>query len=138
MEVSDFLGIAYDESTMDCADFVVLVQKKLFGRDILFAGKRPRPDSKDGRVAALNGYTQQIADRVSEPQNGDGVLMKEPGQRYAGHIGTFFFLSYTPMVLHNSYTMGSSRLHKVSDLRSLGLTVEGYYRWKSAATNPPP
>jgi len=131
MLIDRFIGIPYCPRRMDCADLVMQVQRELFGREVLFAGKRPRPLESAEQDAALHAYTAQLADPVTAPQDGDLVLMREPGAERAGHAGTYFFVDYAPHVLHTaSWMQGGSTLHRLQDLSALGLTVEGFYRWK--------
>lgn len=131
MQVDRFIGLAYCPRRMDCADLVLLVQRELFGKTVLLAGKRPRPLDGAAQDAAIHDYTAQLADPVSTPQDGDLVLMREVGASQAGHAGTFLFINYAPHVLHTAAWMqGGSTLHRLQDLSGLGLTVEGYYRWK--------
>ncbi|KQP37551.1 hypothetical protein [Pseudorhodoferax sp. Leaf274] len=116
---------------MDCADLVMLVQRELFGREVVFAGKRPRPLDSAAQDAALAAYCAELALPVAEPVDGDVVLMREGGKTMAGHVGTYFFTGYAPCVLHAAAWMqGGSSLHKIKDLPAMGLTVMGYYRWK--------
>lgn len=129
--LAPYLGVPYKARTSDCADFVIQVQKGLFGREVTFPGKRPRPLRPDAQAEALARYTEAAAFKVDSPQDGDSVLMYEVGKSVAGHVGVYFFISYTPYLLHNAEWMpNGSCLHKVQDLSSIGLTVEGYYRWK--------
>ena len=126
-----YLGIPYSPRTSDCADLVIRVQKELFGREVTFPGKRPRPLKCEQQAELLDRYKSDIAFRVDSPQDGDCVLMYEVGKPVAGHVGVYFFIGYTPYLLHNAEWMpNGSCLHKVQDLSSIGLTVEGYYRWK--------
>jgi hypothetical protein len=46
------------------------------------------------------------------------------------HIGTLFSVSGAWRVLHNSQTVGCCVLHRLTDLSTFGLFVEGFYRWK--------
>lgn len=131
MDLDRFIGIPYCPRRMDCADLAMLVQRELFGKSVQLAGKRPRPLHPAKQDAAIDAYRDQLAVPVEQPQDGDAVLMREPGAERAGHIGTFFFINYAPHVLHTaSWMQGGSTLHRLQDLSSLGLTVEGYYRWK--------
>lgn len=130
MNVDRFIGIPYEARHMDCADLVLLVQRDLFGRTVLLPGKRPRPLSPAEQDAAIADYCGQLADPVAQPQDGDVVLMREIGADTAGHIGTYFFLNFTPCVLHTTAYLGGSVLHRLQDLSATGLTVEGFYRWK--------
>ena len=129
--LAPYLGVPYKVRTSDCADFVIQVQKGLFGREVTFPGKRPRPLRSDEQAEVLARYTEAAAFRVDSPQDGDSVLMYEVGKSVAGHVGVYFFVSYTPYLLHNAEWMpNGSCLHKIQELSGIGLTVEGYYRWK--------
>lgn len=131
MQLDRFIGLPYCPRRMDCADLAILVQRELFGKTVFTAGKRPRPLTPQEQDAAIDEYRDALADRVQQPQDGDAVLMREPGAERAGHIGTFFFINYAQHVLHTaSWMQGGSTLHRLQDLSALGLKVEGYYRWK--------
>ena len=130
MDVDRFIGIPYDARHMDCADLAILVQRELFGREVLLAGKRPRPMRGDEQAQAIRAYTAQLAYPVINPVDGDAVLMRELGASAAGHIGTHFFIDFTPYVLHTTALLGGSVLHRMRDLSATGLTLEGFYRWK--------
>ncbi|WP_370681022.1 hypothetical protein [Comamonas sp. GB3 AK4-5] len=130
-QIDRFVGIPYCPRHMDCADLAMQVQGELFGREVWVANKRPRPFLPAEQDAVISTYCDQLADLVAEPQDGDAVLMREPGAQMAGHIGTYFFVNYAPHVLHTATWMqGGSTLHRLQDLSGFGLTVEGYYRWK--------
>lgn len=130
MDVDRFIGIPYDARHMDCADLVLLVQRELFGRCVHLPGKRPRPLRPAEQDVAIAAYRAQLADHVDSPLDGDAVLMREIGADIAGHIGTYFFINFTPCVLHTTAYLGGSVLHRLQDLSATGLTVEGFYRWK--------
>lgn len=130
MDVDRFVGIPYDLRRMDCADLAILVQRELFGRTVQLPGKRPRPLRDGDQAQAIDAMAGQLADPVAQPQDGDAVLMRDAGQAQAGHIGTYFFLNFTPMVLHTSHALGASVLHRVQDLSGYGLQITGYFRWK--------
>jgi len=124
--IEALVGMPYDARRMDCADLAMLVQQQVFGRQVLLPGRRPRPLQTGAQAEAVHTYAQQLATPVDVPQDGDAVLMREVGAERAGHIGTYFFLNYTPHVLHvAAWMQGGSTLHKLQDLSGLGLTVEG-------------
>ncbi|MFD2755668.1 hypothetical protein [Comamonas terrae] len=129
-QLDRFVGIPYCPRHMDCADLALLVQRELFGRDVVLAGKRARPLQADAQAAAIAAYCTELGTRTELPQDGDAVLMRETGATVAGHIGTFVFTNYAPHVLHTSHKLGGSVLHRVQDLPGLGLAIEGYYQWK--------
>lgn len=128
-QIDRFLGIPYCPRRMDCADLAMLVQRELFGRAVTLPGRRPRPLDAAAQAREIAAMSAQLADPVEKPQDGDAVLMREAGTKHAGHIGTYFFLNYTPYVLHTSHALGGSVLHRLQDLSGFGLAVDGYYRW---------
>lgn len=128
-QIDRFLGIPYCPRHMDCADLAMLVQHELFGRVVTLPGRRPRPLDAAAQAREIAAMSAQLADPAEKPQDGDAVLMREAGTKHAGHIGTYFFLNYTPYVLHTSHALGGSVLHRLQDLSGFGLAVDGYYRW---------
>ncbi|MDR0215611.1 MAG: hypothetical protein LBJ15_16645 [Comamonas sp.] len=129
--IEALVGIPYDPRRMDCADLAMLVQQQVFGRPVQLAGRRPRPLDSAAQAREIAAMSAQLADLMLHPQDGDAVLMREVGAAEAGHIGTYFFINYTPYVLHvAAWMQGGSTLHRLQELSGLGLTVEGYYRWK--------
>lgn len=127
-DVDPFIGLPYSFRSMDCADLALKVQRELFGKEVHVPGGRPRPAGAD-QPRAIEAWTQQLAHRVEVPQSGDLVLMLDSGETKAGHAGTYFFLAHEPWVLHTSHALGESVMHRLSDLPSFGLRVEGFYRW---------
>ncbi|MDR3005954.1 MAG: hypothetical protein LBV14_17190 [Acidovorax sp.] len=129
--IEALVGIPYDPRRMDCADLAMQVQLQVFGRQVLLPGRRPRPLDSAAQAREIAAMSAQLADPVATPQDGDAVLMREVGATHAGHIGTYFFINYTPYVLHvAAWMQGGSTLHRLQELSGLGLTVEGYYGWK--------
>lgn len=128
-KIEALVGIPYDARHMDCADLAMLVQAQVFGRTVTLPGRRPRPLRDAEQAEAIHAYAQDLAEPVAVPEDGDVVLMQNIGQTVSGHIGTYFFLNYTPMVLHTSQELGGGVLHRIQDLSGLGLKITGYYRW---------
>jgi len=124
-DVERYIGRRYDADSFDCADLAVLIQDELFGRHVQLPGGRGR---RQAPTATLERYRADLATEISrdEIEPGDVLLMK--GEVL--HIGTLFFVGGCWRVLHNSYRLGGVWLHKLSELSSYGLRVEGFYRWK--------
>jgi hypothetical protein len=129
LQLDRFIGIPYCPRHMDCADLALLVQRELFGRQVVLAGKRARPLELDAQAEAIAGYCAELGTAVDRPQDGDAVLMRDFDAEQAGHIGIYVFTNFAPHVLHTSHKLGASVLHRVQDLQGFGLVVEGYYRW---------
>lgn len=123
-DVEPYVGVPYCEDSMDCADFVAMVQRELFGRDIQLPNGRPR--GVRGQLA-LGELSRPYAQRTERPANGDLVLMRERGR--AGHVGIYLYLAHEGWVLHSCEGTGCSVLHRVRDMASFGAPIEGYYAW---------
>lgn len=124
-DVERLVGVPYCADTLDCADFVVLVQRELFGREVIVPNGRPR--GVRGQLA-LGELSRSYATRTEEPQDGDLVLMFEDG--VLGHVGVYFFLAHEGWVLHSCEKVGESIFHRVRELPDWGAPIEGFYRWR--------
>jgi hypothetical protein len=123
-DVERYTEIPYCEDTFDCADFVQMVQRELFGRDVQLPNGRPR--GVRGQLA-LGELSKAYGTRTDTPVDGDLVLMLEGGR--AGHVGIYFHLAHEGWVLHSCQKIGQSILHRVRDLPGFGCPIEGYYAW---------
>lgn len=123
-DVERFVGLPYSAAEFDCADLVVQVQRELFGRDVRLPNGRPR-----GLRGALQlgELSRQYAVPVSEPQDGDLVLMLERGR--PAHVGVYFWIAHEGYVLHACERTTVSVLHRARDLSAWGAPIEGYYSW---------
>lgn len=130
VQLDRFVGIPYCPRHMDCADLALLVQRELFGREVVLAGKRARPLGPLDQAAAIASYCSELGTAVERPQDGDAVLMRDFDADQAGHIGIYVFTNFAPHVLHTSHKLGASVMHRLQDLPGYGLVVEGYFRWK--------
>lgn len=123
-DVERFVGVAYCEQTQDCADFVVLVQRELFGREVRLPNGRPR--GVRGQLA-LGELSRAYAMPTATPVDGDLVLMLDHGR--AGHAGIYFHLAHEGWVLHSNERNGCSVLHRARELPDWGARIEGFYTW---------
>ncbi|MFA4294445.1 MULTISPECIES: hypothetical protein [Xanthomonas] len=123
-DVERFVGIPYDEETCDCADLVVLVQRELFGRDVVLPNGRPR--GARGQVA-LGELSKPYGARTDTPSDGDLVVMYERGR--PAHVGVYFWLAHEGHCLHSNERNGCAVIHRIRDLAAFGASVEGYYTW---------
>ncbi|AZM72837.1 hypothetical protein C9397_14630 [Xanthomonas vasicola pv. vasculorum] len=123
-DVERFVGIPYDAQSCDCADLVVLVQRELFGREVLLPNGRPR--GVRGQVA-LGELSKAYGIRTVTPRDGDLVVMYEGGR--PAHVGVYFWLAHEGHCLHSNEKNGCSVIHKVRQLAEFGAPVEGIYAW---------
>jgi hypothetical protein len=125
-QINALVGLPYEDG-FDCADFVARAQKELFGRDVVLPGHHPR--GKLTQATAIRRHTEELATRIAQEEavDGDLVLIKSGGA--ITHVGVLLILNSVSWLLHNSFTIGHSRLQKLSDLPMFGLKIEGFYRW---------
>lgn len=119
-----YVGLPY--STADCAALAARIQREIFSREIFLP---------HDRAPGLRGMTTQIerlkgdyAIPTDAPIEGDAVLMMSRGK--LEHIGTYCVIGNEPWVLHSMRNAGQTVLHRLRDLKTQGIRVEGYYRWK--------
>jgi len=119
-----YVGVPY--IGCDCAQLCIRVQKDQFNKTVgIPAG---RPDGLRGISDMILDLQDDFAIQVSVPEEGDAVLMIGRGR--LNHIGTVCFINGQEYVLHAMRNVGMTCLHKTHTLKSVGLSVEGYYRWK--------
>ena len=123
MRASDLdrlVGIPY-RPDFNCAHFVEMVQRELYGREVHLPGGGPRTPAAR---AAEFGLAPTDA-----PKDGDLVLMFDFGRKRADHVGVYFHLAHEGWVLHSNEKNGCSVLHPMRELGALGLRLEGAYAW---------
>ena len=123
-ELDRYCGMRWRRE-FDCADFVELVQRELYGRFIRIPNGRPRgPDAP----ASLASLSSEFVRPTDKPQDGDFVLMFDGAQQVPGHCGLYFHVAHEGYVLHCNEKTGSV-MHPVRDLPSFGLRIERVYAW---------
>lgn len=130
---SAYIGRPYLEAEFDCGELARLVQREVFGREILIPVERDYM-GEAGPVARFRAMARQIAaeaPRLAEPttlpKDGDAVLLKSRG--YFQHIGIYCFVDGEPWVLHASDASMQVVRTRVRELEIRGLRIEGFYRW---------
>lgn len=124
MNLDAYVGLPYSEE-FDCADFVALVRRELFGHEVRLPNGRERGDRG---YAVVAGRVDQYATPTDSPVDGDLVLMGRAGKK-GGHVGLYFLLDHEGWVLHSNETDGCSVLHRVRELPGFGTTIKGYFAW---------
>ena len=108
----------------NCAALAVDVAETVFRRSVI------APVTAMGLRAGartIDAMRDDIAERVATPTDGDVVLM-QCGPLW--HVGVVAIIGARVWVLHNLKSTGRVVRTEPRDLPSLGLTMEGYYRWK--------
>jgi hypothetical protein len=131
-QINAFVGLPYEEGRFDCADLAVKIQRDLYGKHIGLPAHHPQ--GAKTQAAAIRRNSEELATRITREEAMDGdaiVIVSTDGEGGTLlHIGTLFYLSSIPWVLHTSVTTGHSLLQRLSDLPLFRLKVEGFYRWK--------
>ena len=126
-----WLGREYLPGVYECADFVIEVLEREFGRRIVLPAAPPRDAGpRAWRDAVAAGLAGEIAAPTDAPAEGDGVLMRLAGRRATGgdHIGVWCAPGGRAHVLHCIRDAGSC-LHALDGLAAAGLALAGVYRW---------
>ena len=78
----------------------------------------------------VESLADDVAIRVTDPREGDAVLMRVRGNRTSpgGHVGVYCEWNGEPWVLHSVEGMGCL-FQPVASLSLLQLEVVSYYRW---------
>lgn len=123
-ELDRFCGLPYCAQTFDCADLVALVQRELFGKEIALPGRAAR--ERAPVATAQRALSGEIARGIDEAEatDGDVVLMHSDTM----HLGVLFVIGGERWVLHAFANVGYTALQRATELRQLGVRIEGYYR----------
>ena len=57
------------------------------------------------------------------------LVFIEPVIGELGHVGVYFWIAHEAWVLHCNEKTECSVLHRVRDLPSYGVPIEGFYKW---------
>lgn len=122
-----YIGLSYTPGALDCAALAELVQREVFGRDIVLP--QHRAAGVRGWTAQIEANKDDIAERTDHPSEGDAVLMVGRGR--LDHIGIYAEVQGVAYVLHAMKSAGQVCLHRLRDLPALELKVEGIYTWRT-------
>lgn len=124
---TQYIGEKYIEGVNDCASFAVKVQSEIFNRKVVLP--QDRDDSIKGISEQINKNKNDCATPTSDPMEGDAVLMIGKGR--TNHIGIYVYFCNVPYVLHAMRGINQVCLHRIRDLATAGLKLEGFYKWKT-------
>jgi hypothetical protein len=122
-----YVGRPYVFGESDCAHLACAVRREVFGGEISALADSGRAASAFSRVAQMRDGLAEYAVPVSDPVEGDIVLMLCRGR--PSHVGVFCAPGGHPHVLHALKSAGQAVLHRLRDLPRVQLAVEGFYRW---------
>lgn len=108
----------------DCVALLLDVQQRAFGRVF------DLPTDRRAWRRAARELLREHCHKVELPLQGDLVVMRDCLARYPGHVGTYFDLVGEGWVLHTTERTDSV-FHRVRDLPTYSIIIEGYYRWKT-------
>jgi hypothetical protein len=117
-----YLGIPHAE--LDCGQFVELVLREQFGRDVRFP--RRQHDDLEHRSSLIVEHAAEFAAPIDAPIDGCGVLMWSRGRR--AHIGVYVVIAGIAYILHSDQPTGGSVLSPLHRLPAW-YRIEGYYAW---------
>lgn len=118
-----YVGIPYSEA--DCAELAVRVQAEVFNRNIALPTERA--EGLRQLSCQITELQEDFAAPTYSPADGDAVLMIGRGR--INHIGIYCVIEGVPFVLHAMRNAGATCLHKLRDLKNVGLELEGFYQW---------
>lgn len=119
-----FVGLPYIENTADCASLAVLVQKEVFGKEIILPNRECGLRGMSSQIANLQA---DYAEKTDSPVDGDAVLMYCRGRLF--HVGVYTQINGVDWVLHSLKNAGMVCRHRIRDLEKYNLAFEGFYRW---------
>lgn len=128
-----YIGTPYVHGDADCARLVCKVRREVFGRPVPSDTEAERAASRLGRAAQMADAAAHYGVKVSNPEEGDAVLMLCCGR--PSHIGVYAVVDGEPCVLHAMENAGMVVRHRLRELHRVFLAVEGFYRWNY---DPPP
>lgn len=120
-DIERYVGIEYCESTMNCAEFVKLVELKLFQREVRIPSGSPR--GARGQIM-LGELSKPYGVRTESPTDGDFVIMH--GKRRGWHVGVYFHICHEGYILHCA---DEAKRSELTPVREIGSPIEGYYKW---------
>lgn len=121
-----YVGAPYIEGEKDCAYYVELILREVFGREVRLPSERWQ--GVRGLSNQIHAYKSDYSLPIAAPADGCGVLMVGRGRM--NHLGLYCLIDGLPYVLHAQRNAGQVTRHKLRELPNQGLTVEGFYAWR--------
>ncbi|MFZ4537812.1 hypothetical protein [Propionivibrio sp.] len=123
-----YIGQPFVLGEADCARLLCQVRREVFHLPVPDESEVERKASRLGRCAQMSDGVEEFGTPVTDPVEGDAVLMICLGR--PSHIGVFCRVNGEDSVLHALENVGMVVLHRLRDLPRIQLSVEGFYRWK--------
>lgn len=123
-----YIGQPYIPGEADCLALYCRVSSEVFSQTIPAGATVERAASALGRVHQIGDGVATLVKPVTDPGEGDAVLMLCRGR--PSHIGVYCVVDGEPGVLHAMANAGMAVRHCLRDIPRLGLAIEGIYRWK--------
>lgn len=121
-----YIGRPYVAGSYDCAALAAEVAQAEFGRAVRLP--QDRPTGHFAQSAEIDALQDDYAVPVTDPQEGDPVLMKCRGR--LSHIGVWCLIDGEPYILHAMRNAGHVVRHRLRDLARVNLDFAGAYQWR--------
>lgn len=130
-----YIGLEYVDGAFDCADLVVLVQRELFGRNLVAPAAAERSRGVRGQARDLRSALATFVRPKPTPATGCAVLLWEtspngvPPLNRRWHIGTVFMHLGATWVLHCANDIEGTRLQPLADITGSAMHFESFLEW---------
>lgn len=123
----NYVGIPY--SDFDCAELCEKIMSDRFGKIISLPKDRPKTLKETSKmiVDLTDDFACEIKNK-NDIEEGDAVLMMGKGR--INHIGIACFINNQTYVIHAMRSAKMTVLHNINSLKSVGIKLVGYYKWK--------
>ena len=118
-----YVGRKYVPGQYDCGSLIQEVLRDQFGVAMQLPGKA---QAVSCQVRQLDSLRDELAFQVTDPAEGDLVLMRAGGR--CSHCGVLAIIGGARYVLHAVRSAGQVLLQPERDLATYGCRLVGYYR----------
>jgi len=124
---NQYIGVPY--SNMNCGEFAICIQREVFKKKYFRAPEHPKVENPfHYNIILEKNLINYLEKKIEKPVEGCCVLMKT--MKRLTHVGVYTKIGRKDYVIHCLDSFKSSILHKIKDLTTYGIDVEGYYSWK--------